>query len=231
MIWVIKMKIDDLSKLYQITEFDKLIGRFVKFIKRRGKPPKCLYKISRKRYGKSDNLGRYYNHKYFNIYIGKYTYGYEQFCYKNSALKSIGSFCSIAKNVTLISKNHPIEYITTSPILGCKEFGFDKSSKINVKNGKITIGNDVWIGTNVTILPNINIGNGAIIGAGAVVTKDVPDYAIVVGVPARVMRYRFKPEEIAALNRIQWWDWPDEKIKDNIHYMRCPKEFIGKFDI
>jgi serine acetyltransferase len=80
-------------------------------------------------------------------------------------------------------------------------------------------------------LRGAKIGNGAVIGAGAVVTKDVPDYAIVGGVPAKIIRYRFEPEEIEALNRIKWWDWPDKKIKENIELMHNPKKFIKKFDI
>lgn len=80
-----------------------------------------------------------------------------------------------------------------------------------IKNGKVTIGNDVWIGAGTIILPNIKIGNGVIIAAGAVVTKDIPDYAMVGGVPAKVIKYRFNPQEIEILNKVKWWNWSDEK--------------------
>lgn len=78
------------------------------------------------------------------------------------------------------------------------------------------IGNDVWIGHGALILPGVTIGNGAIIGAGAVVARDVPDYAIVAGNPARVIRYRFDPEVIERLNRIAWWDWPVQRIASKV---------------
>ena len=97
---------------------------------------------------------------------------------------------------------------------------------------KILIGNDVWLGRNVLITNGSNIGNGVIAGAGAVITKDVPDYAVVVGVPARIIRYRYEPDEIAALNRIAWWDWPDEKIRKNYNdFYLDIKEFIKKYDV
>lgn len=76
------------------------------------------------------------------------------------------------------------------------------------------IGNDVWLGENVIITNGANIGNGVIAGAGAVITKDVPDYAVVAGVPVRIIRYRYTGEEICALNRIAWWDWTDEQIRE-----------------
>lgn len=80
-------------------------------------------------------------------------------------------------------------------------------------NNKVVIGNDVWIGENVFINDGIAIGNGAVIGAHSVVTHDVPDYAIVAGVPAKVIRYRFSSEQIVQLNEVKWWDWPEEKIR------------------
>lgn len=80
---------------------------------------------------------------------------------------------------------------------------------------------------NVTILPSVRIGNGAIIGAGAVVTKDVPDYAVVVGSPAKVIKYRFSDEEIDILNKSKWWEWPDEKIRANIEKFSNKQEFFN----
>ena len=91
---------------------------------------------------------------------------------------------------------------------------------------KVEIGHDVWIGTNVTILPSVKIGNGAIIAAGAVVTKDIPDYAIVGGVPAKVLKYRFSDDEIKRLNQSKWWEWPDEKIKRHINKFSAPEDFF-----
>ena len=96
------------------------------------------------------------------------------------------------------------------------------------------IGHDVWIGANALILPEVTIGDGAVIAAGAVVTRDVPPYAIVGGVPARVIRYRFSPEMIDAFLEIKWWDWPLEKIKENFDLFYHPelfcKAFLGRED-
>lgn len=102
----------------------------------------------------------------------------------------------------------------------------------NYKLKKITIGNDVWLGQNVLITNGSNIGNGVIAGAGAIITKDVPDYAVVMGVPARIVRYRYKQEEIDALNRIAWWDWSDERIIENYDdFYLDIREFIRKYDV
>ena len=89
----------------------------------------------------------------------------------------------------------------------------------------------MWLGRNVLITNSSNIGNGVIAGAGAVITKDVPDYAVVAGVPARIIRYRYTQEEIEALNRIAWWNWSDEKIRENYDdFYLGVKEFIYKYD-
>ena len=120
----------------------------------------------------------------------------------------IGNYCSIAYNVMLlVDRNHDYKSVSTSPLLEIKR-------KLNSK-GEIIIGHDVWIGNNVTILSGIRIGNGAVIGAGTVVTKDVPPYAIVVGNPMKIIKYRFDETQIKKLQSIKWWNWTTDKINLN----------------
>ena len=92
----------------------------------------------------------------------------------------------------------------------------------------INIGNDVFIGMNVTILDGVNIGDGAIIGAGAVVSKDIPPYAIAVGSPIRIIKYRFDQPEIDELLKIKWWDFSEDKLQDVEQYFFDPQAFIKK---
>lgn len=178
--------------------------------------------------------------------IGKYSYG--PLCRNHPYIKSIGSFCSFAPGVEVVL-NHEMGCVTTHPMIyhgQCLE-GFDfpmenfwpaewffegvqPHSNVS-KTRRCVIGNDVWLGRNVTITNGANIGNGVIAGAGAIITKDVPDYAIVVGAPARIIRYRYSPEQIEALNRIQWWDWTDDEIRERYEDFYLPiEEFIEKYD-
>lgn len=96
--------------------------------------------------------------------------------------------------------------------------------------GPIHIGSDCWICTEATILGGVTIGDGAIVGAKAVVSKDVPPFSVVVGNPARVVKYRYDPATILALQRIKWWDWPEAKVVENLRLMASVQEFIKKFD-
>lgn len=181
----------------------------------------------------------------FRPTVGKYSYG--PLCEVSAEnIESIGAFCSFAVGTAAVS-NHEIEYITTHPIISLganydylnpfSEYaggryylpGIQPIFEKVKKHGRSTIGNDVWLGRNVIITNYANIGNGVIAAAGSVITKDVPDYAIVAGVPAQIIRYRYTPEQIEALNEICWWDWPDEKIRECYEDFYLPvDEFIQK---
>ncbi|UVK41668.1 CatB-related O-acetyltransferase [Mesorhizobium sp. AR10] len=128
------------------------------------------------------------------------------------AALSIGSFCSIAGDVVIMcSGNHSMDCATSFPI-HIQMLRRPSPAGNARKRAGVNIGNDVWIGSRAIILPGVDIGHGAVIGAGAVVARDVPPYAVVVGNPARIVRYRFAEETISILLAIRWWGWDDDKI-------------------
>ncbi len=132
----------------------------------------------------------------------------------------IGKFCSIACGAKFLMNggNHTLSSLSTYPFpLFGDEWGCDmKSAQAWDNRGDIVVGNDVWIGYEALITAGVTVGDGAIVGARAVVTKDVPAYAVVGGVPARVIRRRFSNETVAVLQAVRWWDWPIEKIARNL---------------
>ncbi len=133
----------------------------------------------------------------------------------------IGKFCSIACGVKFLftSANHAMKSLSTYPFpVFFEEWGLDAKNICDAwdNKGDIVIGNDVWIGYEAVILSGVTIGDGAIIGARAVVTKDVPSYTVVGGVPAKPIRKRFDEGTIQKLEEIRWWDWEEERIKKNI---------------
>lgn len=133
----------------------------------------------------------------------------------------IGKFCSIACGAKFIFNcaNHTLKSLSTYTFpLFFEEWDLPKSEVSTAwdNKGDIIIGNDVWIGYDAIIMAGVHIGDGAIIGTRAVVTKDVEPYSIVGGVPAKEIRKRFAPDVVAKLLELKWWNWPSEKIKNNI---------------
>ncbi len=136
----------------------------------------------------------------------------------------IGKFCSIACGTKFIftSANHTLGSLSTYPFpIFFEEWGLDKKQVASAwdNKGDTIIGNDVWIGYEAVILSGIHIGDGAIIGTRAVVTKDVPPYTVVGGIPAKEIRKRFDEETVKQLQQLRWWDWPYDKIQEFLPYI------------
>ena len=137
----------------------------------------------------------------------------------------IGKFCSIACGAKFIFNcaNHTLTSLSTYTFpLFFEEWDLPKSEVATAwdNKGDIVIGNDVWIGYDAVIMAGVTIGDGAIIGTRAVVVKDVEPYSIVGGIPAKEIRKRFSPDIIARLRKLQWWNWPPEKIQSIIQYIQ-----------
>lgn len=132
----------------------------------------------------------------------------------------VGKFCSIACGAKFLMNagNHTLTSLSTYPFpIFPDEWDSGLPSRASWDmHGDIVIGNDVWIGFEAVILSGVTIGDGAIVGARAVVTKDVPPYTIVGGIPAKPIRRRFSDETIAALQKLAWWDWPAEAVAANV---------------
>lgn len=157
----------------------------------------------------------YYLH---NVQIDDYSYFAKNAQVANT---TIGKFCSIGPNFCCGLGIHPADGISTHPM-------FYRGNVAEYK--PVTIGNDVFIGANVTVLDGVTIGDGAIIGAGAVVSKDIPPYAIAVGCPIQIKKYRLTEKQIAAMLRIQWWNWDENKLKDVREMFNDIDAFIAKYD-
>lgn len=163
-----------------------------------------------------------------NIEIGDYTY-YSDFgdvadyasklapyLYPGAPEKlTIGRFCQFAHGVRFItaSANHPTRGFSTYPFRVFDPQTMDAYAEEVAERGDTVVGNDVWLGYETLVMPGVTIGNGAIAGARSVITRDVPDYAIVAGNPARIVRMRFEPAAVERLNALAWWNWPQERIE------------------
>lgn len=143
----------------------------------------------------------------------------------------IGAFCSISDHVYIGGAEHPMDWVSTSPVFQkVKHSGPTKRfAKYDLPPVKRTrIGSDVWIGHAATIKQGVTIGHGAVIGSNAMVTKDVPPYAIVGGNPSKVIRYRFDDKTIEKLLKSEWWEWPEEKISRFADCIKDPAAFCDK---
>lgn len=165
-----------------------------------------------------------------DISIGRGTYGrFEIRLFHPSDRVVIGNYCSIAREVLVLAGGeHRTDTVATYPLrakLDTYRVNPDVASK-----GAVEIGSDVWFGVRTTVLSGVEIGNGAIVGACSVVTKDVPPFAVVAGNPARQLRSRFSDDVIEELQRIAWWQWPEDRIKRHTDAFSLPvSEFINRF--
>lgn len=147
----------------------------------------------------------------------------------------IGSFCSIAAGTIIGGAAHDQFAVSTSPVF-FKERNILRTNFANhtfPPYTETTIGNDVWIGSRVVIKGGVNIGTGSIIGMGSIVTKDVPPYAIVGGNPAKIIRYRFSNDVIQKLLDSEWWNWPENDLKERAALFLDPElliDYLGKSD-
>lgn len=169
-----------------------------------------------------------------NSELGDYSY-----CAENSqiAFAKIGKFANIAAHVRIYASRHPMQLASLHHFTYRSAWYFD-----DAEDNKdffdwraslgITIGHDTWIGHGAVIMPGVTIGNGSIIGSNAVVTHDVPPYSIAVGVPAKVIKSRFDPKTAERMEKLSWWDWPHELLRERLADFRTlpAEEFLDRYE-
>lgn len=167
-----------------------------------------------------------------NVTIGDYTYGFFDVLEWDGKTKlKIGKFCSIAADVLfLLGGEHRKDFISTYPFNALME-SFAYIEGHPTSKGDIIVGNDVWIAHGVKILSGVTIGDGAIVAANSLVTKDIPPYAIAMGNPAKVVKYRFDEDTISKLLKIKWWDFKEEEIVKIIPLLQSNnmEEFLRQY--
>ena len=167
-----------------------------------------------------------------SVVFGKYSYcGFS--CTLSDCI--VGAYCSIADNVVIGGAEHPLNYLSTSPLFhnihGMQNiFGTTYNSKYVERAKHTTIGNDVWIGTGALIKSGVNIGDGAVIGMGSVVTKNVPEYTVWAGNPAKQIKQRFDENTIKAIVESEWWERDDEVLRKVSEYADDPTFFVESIE-
>lgn len=208
----------------------KLLGRWLdKPIVPEGKTVGYSLVRSEKAKTKIGQSAKVYSPYYLHdVQLGSYSY-----IAKNCSIIhcTIGKFCSIGPNFCCGLGIHPTNGISTSPMFysTAKQNGMTLSKENKIEETKRTfIGNDVFVGANVTLLDGVKIADGAVIGAGAVVVNDIPPYAIAVGVPAKVVKYRFDESTRKALLEKQWWNGTEEELKEVERHFRDIESYLGR---
>lgn len=184
-------------------------------------------------------LGRFSEIKervqFWDAELGDYSYIERQ---SEVIYSVIGRFCAIASDVRLNALSHPIERVSQHKItyrpneyfVGAK---LDKAFRDGRSSAQVKIGHDVWVGHGAIVMPGVTIGHGAVIAAGAVVTNDVAPYAIVAGVPARFLKWRFEPRIAERIIALAWWDWNDATLSQAIPDMQTLgiEGFLEKYGV
>jgi len=212
------------------------ISPFLKEVRSRFKIIQLIFKVKSIKFGRRciidwnssfsayNMIGDY--SRIFNSHLGIYSY-IGPFSIVIDTI--IGKYCSIGPDVKIGLGYHPINYLSTSPYLyDSKLYGSLVTKDYEEQFKQVVIGNDVWIGANVLIAGGVKIGDGAVIGAGAFVNKDVEPYSIVVGTPARHIRYRLENEIIEEIQKDVWWNWDLAKLKKNADSFLKPHSFYKK---
>lgn len=170
---------------------------------------------------------------YENVELGDYSYTMP-FCFLQNTI--VGKFANIAAAVRIGPTMHPMDrptlhHFTYRRILYGLDDHDDEEFFARRRSRVARIGHDTWIGHGAIVMPGVTVGDGAVVGSGAVVTKDVPPFAVVVGMPAKKIKDRFAPEVAAAMTRIAWWDWPRELLKARLSdFCGSVEDFVEAYD-
>lgn len=168
---------------------------------------------------------------YPNYELGNGTYGFPHVLdwHQGTTLK-IGNYCSIARNVEIfLGGTHRMDWVSTFPFAKFYPELSGLEEAFGVTHGDVIIGHDVWLGRDCKIMSGVTIGHGAVVAAGAIVTQNVPPYAIIGGIPAKIIKYRFDETTINALLDSKWWDWPEEEVR-KISLLLCTTSLREFFD-